>query len=95
MGSATDDVFTGKEPVTPAEAADVVERLQEQHGCLGVFDSVFLDSDFLGLLPDIGQEFAVREGTVGTELVQDFSQGGLGHGDLAEVVEEGDLWMVS
>lgn len=89
--STTDDVLAGKEPVPPAEATDMVQCLQEQHGSLGVLDSVFLDTDLLGLFTDVGQELAVRERAIGTEFVENFGERGGWHGDLAEVVEQGDL----
>ena len=91
VGSTADDVLAGEEPVAPAEAAHMVQGLQEQHGSLGVLDAVFLNTDLLGLLADVGQELAVRTRAVGTEFVKNLCQGSGGHGDLAEVIEEGNL----
>lgn len=71
----------------------MVQRLQEQHRRLGVLDGVSLNTDLLGLLADVGQELAVREWAVGTELVKDLGQRSGWHGNLAQVVEEGDLWI--
>jgi hypothetical protein len=51
---ATDDILASKEPVTPAEAADVVQSLEEENCCLGVLNCVFLDAQFLGLFADVG-----------------------------------------
>ena len=95
VGCPANNVLAGKEPVAPAKAANVVERLEEKHRCLGVFDGVFLYTNFFGLLADVGQELAVGTGAVRAELMEDLGQGGLGHGDLAEVVEERNLdWLV-
>ena len=91
MRRATDDVLAREEPVAPAEAADVVESLEEEDRGLGVFDGVFLHANLAGLFADVSQELAVRARAVSAELVQDLGEGSLGHGDFAEVVEDGDL----
>lgn len=91
MRSPANNVFPRKEPVAPAEATNMVERLEEKHRCLGVFNGVSLHADFLGLLADVGQEFSVGAGAVRAKLVEDLGQRGRGHGDLAEVVEKRDL----
>jgi hypothetical protein len=62
--------------MAPAEAADVVQRLEEQDGSLRVLDGKVANVDFGGLGVDVGEEFAVREGSVGAELVQDLGEGG-------------------
>lgn len=95
MGSTTNDVLAGEEPVAPAEAAHMVQRLEEEDGGLGVLDREFLDTDLLGLLADVGQELAVRMRAVGAEFVKNLRQRSRGHGDLAEVVEKGNLSKVS
>lgn len=69
----------------------MIERLQEQHGGLGVLDAVLLDTDLLGLLADVGQELAVGTGAIGTEFVENLCQRSGRHGDLAKMVEEGNL----
>ena len=91
MGCAPDDVLAGKEPVAPSEAAHMVENLQEKNGSLRVLDRVLLDSDFLGLLTNVSQELSVREWAVCTEFVKNLREGGRGHGDLAEVIQKGNL----
>lgn len=91
MRRATNDILAGKQPVAPSEAADMVQGLQEEDGCLGIVDREVTDADFGGFGVQVGKECAVGEGAVGAELVEDFGQGGGGHGDLEEVVEEGDL----
>jgi hypothetical protein len=91
MGSATNDVFAGEEPVAPAEGTNVVKSSEEENGSLGVLNGVFLNANFFGLFADVGQKFTVGEGTVGTEFVQDFGERGFGHGNFTEMIEEGDL----
>jgi hypothetical protein len=54
MRRATNDILAGKQPVTPAEAAYVVESPEEEDGCLGVLHGVLLHADFLGLFADVG-----------------------------------------
>jgi hypothetical protein len=71
MRRATNDILAGEQPVTPAEAAYVIEGPEEEDGCLGVLHGVLLDADFLGLFTDVGEEFAVGEGAVGAEFVED------------------------
>lgn len=91
MRRTTNDVLAGKQPVAPAEAPNMVQGLQEQHGCLRVLDCVFSHAEVLGLLADVGEELAVWKGPVGAELVKDLCERGRGHGDFTEVVQEGDL----
>lgn len=91
MGSAAKDILACEEPVAPAEAANVVESLEEENGCLGVFDGVFLHTDILGLFANVGQEFTLRTGAVGAELVENLGQRSFGHRNLAEVIQERDL----
>lgn len=91
MGGALNDVFSGKEPVPPSEAADMVKCLHvEEHG-LWVLHGILGDVELSRFSSDMGKELAVGHGTVCTELMQDLSQGGVWHGDLAEVVKEWDL----
>jgi hypothetical protein len=72
----------------------MVQRLEEQNRGLCVLDGEVADVDFGGLGVDVREELAVGEGSVSAELVQDLGEGGGGHGDLEEVVEEGDLGCV-
>lgn len=91
MRRPTNNILAREQPMTPAEAANMVQSPEEEHGRLGVLDRVLLHADFLGLFADVGEEFAVGVGAVGAEFVEDFCERGGGHGDLAEVVKEGDL----
>lgn len=77
--------------MTPAEAPHMVQGLQEEDGGLGILDDEVADADLRSLGVHVRQELAVREGAVSAELVQDLGEWGGGHGDLAQVVEEGDL----
>lgn len=86
MRRTTNDILTREQPVAPAETADVVQCAQEEDCGLGVLNGVFLDADFLGFFADVGKEFAVGEGAIGAELVEDFGEGCFRHGDFAEVV---------
>lgn len=85
------NVLACEQPVTPAEAAHMVERLQEEHCCLGVLDGVVAHTKLVGLFADIGEEFTVWTGPVGTELVENLCEGGGWHGDLTEMIKKGDL----
>lgn len=95
MRSAADDVLAGEEPVAPAEAANVVQSSQEKNGSLRVLHSVVLNTDLFGLLPDVCQELAMGKRTISAELMEDFSEWGFGHGNFAEVIEQGDLIMLN
>lgn len=64
----------------------MIQRLQEKNSSLNVLDCVLAHAHFLRFGVDVGEEFAVGEGAVGAEFVEDFGEGGGGHGDLAEVV---------
>lgn len=92
MRRTTNDVLAGKQPVTPAEAPNMVQGLQEQHGRLRVLDCVFAHAEVLGFLTDVGEELAVRERPVGAELVKNLCEGSRRHGDFTEMVQERDLF---
>jgi hypothetical protein len=91
MRSAANNILAGEQPVAPAEAANMIQSPEEEDCCLGVLDGVLLHADFLGLFANVREEFAVGVGAVGAEFVEDLGEGGRRHGDLAEMVEEGDL----
>lgn len=76
MRRPLDDILPSKQPVTPAEATDVVQRLEEQDRGFCILDGEIADVDFGGLGVDVGEEFTVGEGSVGAELVQDLGEGG-------------------
>lgn len=92
VGRTADNILTRKQPVAPPEAADVVEGSEEQHRRLRILHSEVLHAYFLGLFTDICEELAVRERAIGAELMQNFGEGSRRHWDLAEMVEERDLW---
>lgn len=92
MRRPTNDILAGKEPVAPAEAADVVQGPQKQHSRLRILDSIAPHVEILSLFADVGEELAVWTGAVGAELVENFGERGGRHGDLAEVVEEWNLY---
>lgn len=79
----------------PAEAADMVQRLEKQDRSLCILDREGADVELCGFGVDVRQKFAVGEGSVGAELVQDFSQRGGGHGDLEEMIQKGDLLLLA
>ncbi|GMF81222.1 unnamed protein product [Aspergillus oryzae] len=91
MRRTTNDILAGEQPMTPAEAPHMVQGLQEENDGLGVLDHEVADADLRGLGVHVGEELAVREGAVGAELVQDLGEWCGRHGDLTEVVKEGDL----
>lgn len=53
-----------------------------------------MDAEFGGAGEDVGEEFAVGFGAVGAEVFEDVGEGVGGHGDLEEVVQEGDYGVV-
>lgn len=69
----------------------MVQSQEEKRRRLRVLHGVLLNANFLGLFANVGEEFAVGLGPVGAEFVEDLSEWSGGHGDLAEVVDEGDL----
>lgn len=73
----------------------MVQRFQVQDRRFRVGQSEVTDAQFLGVAGNVREELAVGFWAVGPELVQDFGQGGVGHGDLEEMVKEGDLSRVS
>lgn len=95
MRSTTDDILSGEEPVTPAEAANVVQSAQEQNGSLRVLHSILLDTNGLRLLTNVCEELAMGQRTIGTELMKDFGEGGFRHGDFTEVIEERNLQLLA
>jgi hypothetical protein len=54
MRRPTDDILACKQPVSPAETANVVQCAQEEDCGLGVLDGVFLDADLFGLFANVG-----------------------------------------
>ena len=57
--SATDDILSGKQPVSPAEAPNVVQSFEEEDGGLGVLDGKVASADFFGFGIHVGEEFTV------------------------------------
>lgn len=94
MRRTTNDVLAGKQPVAPAEAPNMVQGLQEQHGRLRVLDCVFAHAEVLGLLADVGKELAVWKRPIGAELVKDLCEWSRRHGDFTEVIQEGNLFVL-
>ena len=91
MGSPANDILPGEEPMSPSEAPDVVERLQiKEHG-FRVTDRKISHPQFLRCGSNMGKEVPMRLRAIGTELVKDFGQRSVGHGDLKKVVEKGNL----
>ena len=86
MRRPANDILAGEEPMTPAEAAHMVQGLEETDGGLGVADGEGADVQLGAFGVHVGEEFAVREGAVGADFVEDFGEGGGWHGDLEEVV---------
>lgn len=74
MRRAANNVLASKQPVTPAEAAHMVQNTEEEHGRLGVLDGVLLHTDLLGLFADVSEELAVGKRAVGAELVEDLGE---------------------
>lgn len=91
MRRPANDILAREQPMTPAEAANMVQSQEEKRRRLRVLHGVLLDADFIGLFAKVGEEFAVGLGSVGAEFVEDLCEWGGGHRDLAEVVEEGNL----
>lgn len=76
MRRPTNNILARKQPMTPAEAPHMVERLQEENRSLDVFDSVLAHTHFRCFGVDVREEVAVGVGTVGAEFVEDFGEGG-------------------
>lgn len=91
MWRAANDVLAGKQPVSPAEAAHVVESLQEKNCRLGICQRKVAHPDLFRLGVDVREELAVGKRTVGAEFMQYLGERVGGHGDLAKVVEQWDL----
>jgi hypothetical protein len=91
MRGSSNDVFTGEQPVTPAETADVVQALQVEDGGFLILDGIASDAELLRTSGDIGQELTMWTRSVGPEFMQDLGQGRVGHGYLQEVIEQRDL----
>lgn len=71
MRGASNNILARKQPVAPAEAADVVESLQVENCSFLILSREFLNTELFGCSLDICEELAMRPGTVGAELVQD------------------------
>lgn len=91
MGRPADDILSGEQPVAPTETADVVERLEVQDGRLRILNGKVADAELFSPASNKRKEFAMRTWPVGAELVEDFRQGSVRHGDLQEMVEKRDL----
>ena len=90
MAAATNDVLAGEEPVPPAEAADVFEKSQVQDSSTGILATVLSHTDLFGPCLDVFQKFAVRFGTVASEVLEDVRERVLRHGDLQQVIKQRD-----
>ena len=90
VAATTNDVLAGKEPVPPAEAADVFEKPQVQDSSTGVLATVLSHTNLFSPCLDVFQKFAVRLGTVASEVLEDVRERVLRHGDLQQVVEQRD-----
>lgn len=69
----------------------MVQSPEEEDSGFDVLDNVVGYTDLFGGFVDVRQELALGQGSVGAELVENLGEGGLRHGDLAEMVEKGDL----
>jgi hypothetical protein len=69
MWSSTNDIFTCKQPVAPAEAAYVIECLEVQDSCFLILDREVSHPELFGASSDISQEFTMWTRTISTELV--------------------------
>lgn len=90
VAAATNNVLAGKEPVPPAEAADVLEKSQVQDSGAGIFAAVLFDTDFISPRLNVLQELAVRLGTVAPEVLENVRERVLRHGDLQQIIEQRD-----
>lgn len=91
MRSPPDNVLSGEQPVSPSEAADVVQGLEEEDNGLRVFLREVKDANLLGFRVHVGEELAVRKRPISTELMQNLGEGSGRHGDLEEVVQKRNL----
>lgn len=86
MRSSANDILPREQPVSPAEAAYVVKRLEKEDHCLLIFHGELTNGEFLGLFTDMLEECTVGFRSIVAELVQDLGQWCGGHGNLEEVV---------
>lgn len=90
MTATANDVLTGKKPMPPAEAADVLEQTQVEDFGLQVFAAIVFDPDVFSALTNVGEEVAMWFWTVVAEVFEDFGEWISRHWDLEEVVEKWD-----
>lgn len=69
----------------------MIECLEIKDNSLDVLDSKVAYANLLCLGVDVRKEFTVGKGPVGTEFVKDLGEGSRRHGDLAEMVQKGNL----
>lgn len=91
MRRPSNDVLPGKQPVSPTEAAHMVESFKIKDSSLDILDGKVAYANLLCLGVDVRKEFTVGKGPVGTEFVKDLGERSGRHGDLAEMVQEGNL----
>lgn len=91
MRRPSNDILTGKQPVPPAEASHMIECLEIKDNSLDILDSKVAYANLLCLGVDVRKEFTVGKGPVGTEFVKDLGERSRRHGDLAEMVQKGNL----
>lgn len=56
---AADDILSGKKPVSPSEAPNVVQSFKEEDCGLGVLDGEVASADFFGFGIHVSEEFTV------------------------------------
>lgn len=69
----------------------MVECLEVKDDSLDILDSKVAYANLLCLGVDVRKELTVGKGPVGTEFVKDLGEGSRRHGDLAEMVQKGNL----
>lgn len=74
MRRPSNNVFAGKQPMAPAEASHMIQCLEVKNSRIDVLDSIAAHIHLLGFGINVGEEFAVRQRTVGTEFVEDLGK---------------------